>query len=96
MTQGVQGEGVNYLVTMSLKPWYTETPDDGVRGIKNCRKLRDLIYGQPHTCSYFIPGLIILSRHPIEEVEFIPFSKRGNFWSFDGEVFVGKGLGRAR
>jgi hypothetical protein len=40
--------------------------------------------------------LIILSRHPIEEVEFVPFKNRGSFWSFDGEVFVSKGIARAR
>lgn len=52
-------------------------------------------------CSgYFLPiecsGLMILSRHPIETVEFRPFSYRGSFWNFDGEVFVSKGVGRAR
>jgi hypothetical protein len=52
-------------------------------------------------CSgYLLPlgcsGLTILSRHPFEAVEFTPFSVRGSFWSFDGEIFVQKGLGRAR
>ena len=52
-------------------------------------------------CSgYFLPlgcsGLTILSRHPFEGVEFTPFKLRGSFWSFDGEIFVHKGLGRAR
>ena len=46
----------------------------------------------PVECS----GLMILSRHPIETVEFRPFSYRGSFWNFDGEVFVAKGVGRAR
>ncbi|TRY72102.1 hypothetical protein TCAL_01108 [Tigriopus californicus] len=46
----------------------------------------------PMGCS----GLMILSRHPIEEVDFKPFSKRGSFWNFDGEIFVSKGVGRAR
>jgi hypothetical protein len=32
----------------------------------------------------------------MEEVEFRPFSHRGSFWSFDGEVLVKKGLARAR
>jgi len=52
-------------------------------------------------CSgYLLPlgcsGLTILSRHPLQQVEFTPFSVRGSFWSFDGEIFVQKGLGRAR
>lgn len=52
-------------------------------------------------CSgYLLPigcsGLTILSRHPFEGVEFTPFKLRGSFWSFDGEIFVHKGLGRAR
>jgi len=52
-------------------------------------------------CSgYLLPigcsGLTILSRHPFISVEFTPFVERGNFWSFDGEIFVQKGLGRAR
>jgi len=52
-------------------------------------------------CSgYLLPlgcsGLTILSRHPFISVEFTPFNERGNFWSFDGEIFVQKGLGRAR
>lgn len=41
-------------------------------------------------------GLLILSRHPLEDVQFQPFSVRGSFWNFDGEIFVGKGVGRAR
>lgn len=52
-------------------------------------------------CSgYLLPlgcsGLTILSRHPLQQVEFTPFDVRGSFWSFDGEIFVQKGLGRAR
>lgn len=52
-------------------------------------------------CSgYLLPlgcsGLTILSRHPLVQVEFTPFKVRGSFWSFDGEIFVQKGLGRAR
>ncbi len=52
-------------------------------------------------CSgYLLPlgcsGLTILSRHPLVEVKFTPFNVRGSFWSFDGEIFVQKGLGRAR
>lgn len=52
-------------------------------------------------CSgYLLPigcsGLTIISRHPLEEVEFTPYKVRGSFWSFDGEIFVQKGLGRAR
>jgi len=52
-------------------------------------------------CSgYLLPlgcsGLTILSRHPFVSVEFTPFNERGNFWSFDGEIVVQKGLGRAR
>jgi len=52
-------------------------------------------------CSgYLLPigcsGLTILSRHPFVSVDFTPFNERGNFWSFDGEIFVQKGLGRAR
>ena len=49
---------------------------------------------------FFIPlgcsGLVILSRHPIVFAEVQPFSVRGNFWNFDGEILVGKGIGRAR
>merc|ERR1712226_466152 len=26
----------------------------------------------------------------------MPFTQRGNFWNFDGEIFVNKGVGRAR
>ena len=29
-------------------------------------------------------------------MEFRPFSFRGSFWNFDGEIFVEKGLGKAR
>ena len=52
-------------------------------------------------CSgYFLPlgcsGLTILSRHPFVDLEFTPFKLRGSFWSFDGEIFVQKGLARAR
>jgi len=52
-------------------------------------------------CSgYLLPigcsGLTILSRHPFVSVDFTPFTERGQFWSFDGEIFVQKGLGRAR
>ena len=52
-------------------------------------------------CSgYLLPlgcsGLTILSRYPFVDVEFTPFNERGSFWSFDGEIFVQKGLGRAR
>lgn len=49
-------------------------------------------YWLPFGCS----GLAILSRHPIEKVEFRPFSYRGSFWNFDGEIFVSKGVARAR
>ena len=52
------------------------------------------------TGKFFIPlgcsGLVILSRHPIQFAELQPFSVRGNFWNFDGEIIVGKGIGRAR
>ena len=49
-------------------------------------------YILPLECS----GLTILSRYPFVELEFTPFKKRGSFWSFDGEIFVQKGLARAR
>ena len=41
-------------------------------------------------------GLTILSRHPITEVRLVPFTHRGSFWRFDGEIFVRKGVGMAR
>lgn len=52
-------------------------------------------------CSSFLlplgcSGLTVLSKHPIIEEGLIPFSQRGNFWRFDGEVFVRKGVGVAR
>lgn len=52
-------------------------------------------------CSSFIlplgcSGLTILSRHPIVEVRLVPFTHRGSFWRFDGEIFVRKGVGMAR
>lgn len=40
----------------------------------------------PLLCS----GLTILSRHPIVDQDFLPFSRRGSFWNFDGEIFVNK------
>jgi len=46
----------------------------------------------PWGCS----GLMILSRYPVEAVDFVPFAKRGSFWNFDGEIFVNKGVARAR
>jgi len=50
--------------------------------------------------SFLLPlgcsGLTVLSRHPIVDVRLIPFNHRGNFWRFDGEIFVRKGLGAAR
>jgi len=49
-------------------------------------------YLLPLGCS----GLSILSRYPFESVDFTPFGVRGSFWSFDGEIFVQKGLGQAR
>jgi len=52
-------------------------------------------------CSSFIlplgcSGLTVLSKYPIVDVRLIPFTSRGNFWRFDGEIFVRKGLGVAR
>jgi len=52
-------------------------------------------------CSSFIlplgcSGLTILSKHPIVEVRLVPFTHRGSFWRFDGEIFVRKGVGIAR
>lgn len=52
-------------------------------------------------CSSFIlpfgcSGLAVLSKHPIIEVRLVPFTHRGNFWKFDGEIFVRKGVGIAR
>ena len=41
-------------------------------------------------------GLALLSRYPLEYISFLPYDTRGNFWSFDGEYFVHKGIGRAR
>ncbi len=35
-------------------------------------------------------GLTILSRHPIVDQDFLPYSHRGSFWNFDGEIFVNK------
>jgi len=50
--------------------------------------------------SFLLPlgcsGLTILSRHPITEVRLVPFTHRGSFWRFDGEIFVRKGVGMAR
>ena len=51
-------------------------------------------------CSSFIlplgcSGLTILSKHPIVEVRLVPFTHRGSFWRFDGEIFVRKGVGIA-
>ena len=41
-------------------------------------------------------GLVILSKFPLEEVEFLPFERRGGLITFDGEILVQKGVGRAR
>ena len=41
-------------------------------------------------------GVTVLSRYPIEFAEIRPFSVRGSFWNFDGEVLVKKGVVRAR
>ena len=41
-------------------------------------------------------GLVILSKFPLEEVEFFPFKRRGGLLTFDGEILVQKGVGRAR
>jgi len=50
--------------------------------------------------SFILPlgcsGLTILSKHPIVEVRLVPFTHRGSFWRFDGEIFVRKGVGMAR
>ena len=46
----------------------------------------------PLECS----GLVIMSRHPIQYVQFQPFTKRGYLLNFDGEVFARKGLASAR
>ncbi|XP_023336100.1 putative neutral sphingomyelinase [Eurytemora carolleeae] len=50
--------------------------------------------------SFILPlgcsGLTVLSKYPIVDVRLIPFNHRGNFWRFDGEIFVRKGLGIAR
>jgi len=50
--------------------------------------------------SFLVPlgcsGLTILSKHPITEVRLVPFTHRGSFWRFDGEIFVRKGVGMAR
>lgn len=50
--------------------------------------------------SFLVPlgcsGLTILSRYPITEVRLVPFTHRGSFWRFDGEIFVRKGVGMAR
>lgn len=41
-------------------------------------------------------GLMIMSKYPIMDVALFPFKHRGSFWGFDGEIFVGKGVARAR
>eukprot|EP00096_Caligus_rogercresseyi_P009448 TRINITY_DN3216_c0_g1_i2.p1 TRINITY_DN3216_c0_g1~~TRINITY_DN3216_c0_g1_i2.p1 ORF type:complete len:363 (-),score=74.56 TRINITY_DN3216_c0_g1_i2:284-1372(-) len=41
-------------------------------------------------------GLTILSKHPMQEAQMYPFQFKGTFWNFDGEVFVGKGVAKAR
>jgi len=48
----------------------------------------------PTSCS----GLSIISRFPFEDVEFHSFAWKGNWlkMSIDGEVLVGKGVGRVR
>ncbi len=46
----------------------------------------------PYLCS----GLVVLSRHPIQYVEFTPFVRRGSVLNFDGEIFARKGLAMAR
>ncbi len=38
----------------------------------------------------YCSGLTILSRHPIVDQDFLPFSRRGSFWNFDGEIFANK------
>jgi len=50
--------------------------------------------------SFLLPigcsGLAVLSKFPIIEAKLVPFTHRGNFWRFDGEIFVRKGVGVAR
>lgn len=50
--------------------------------------------------SFLLPigcsGLAVLSKFPIIEAKLVPFTHRGNFWRFDGEIFVKKGVGVAR
>ena len=41
------------------------------------------------------PHLIDLCPLPLQ-VRLVPFTHRGNFWKFDGEIFVRKGVGIAR
>ncbi|XP_040572259.1 putative neutral sphingomyelinase isoform X2 [Lepeophtheirus salmonis] len=41
-------------------------------------------------------GLTILSKHPMQDAKMYPFQFKGTFWNFDGEVFVGKGVAKAR
>ena len=61
--------------------------------IQKCASNRDDQWGLK-SCS----GLMILSRHPIKEIEFKPFSVGGDFLkvSKDGEWWVQKGIGRAQ
>jgi len=46
--------------------------------------------------SFLLPlgcsGLTVLSKYPIINVRLIPFNHRGNFWRFDGEIFVRKDI----
>ena len=37
-----------------------------------------------------------MSRHPIQYVQFQPFTRRGYLFNFDGEIFARKGLASAR
>ena len=50
--------------------------------------------------SFLLPigcsGLAVFSKFPIIEARLVPFTHRGSFWRFDGEIFVRKGLGIAR
>jgi len=88
----------DYDFVLLQEVWY-KSQYDAVRGsmpyITDFEAINSGCSGRfllPIGCS----GLVILSRHPIEFAEIRPFSVGGSFWNFDGEVFVRKGIARAR
>ena len=89
---------VRILIIHLLQVWY-RNQYDMIKGLMPY--MSEFVQFNPRCTGKFIvpfgcSGLVILSKYPIEFAGIRPFSVRGSFWNFDGEVFVRKGIARAR